>query len=133
MSPPPFSLIRSISASGKARSRPTMTPTLVLSAIFSALHRSCRLAYAVHGLLRQKVDNRLQVTALLEDPLLAIGAGALLQDHLDRPQRGTAPQVVHHVVHELQELVSQLAHRHLLLLAKVDEVAVDAVDRKSTR
>src|SRR5438445_4043969 len=80
-----------------------------------------------HGLSGQHLDDRPRVAALLQDPELAVRAGALGQDRIHVLDRLPRTQVVDHVVDELDQLDREVAHRHLGLLAEVDELAIDPV------
>src|SRR5262249_44620467 len=71
-------------------------------------------------------DNGFQITGLAKHGQLLIGARALTQHRVDVPHGLAALQLIDHIVHELQKLDGQLAHRNFRALAKVDQLAVNS-------
>src|SRR5579859_1508317 len=127
---------RSRNAGGNAYSRPHSNP------IFIELSGACsrgslarlvrsrrRLLIAIARFVNQPSDDRLQIACLPEHRKLPIGACAVLDDPVDVLKRLPAPQLVHHVVHELEQLLGEVAHRHFGALAEVDQPLFDAVPR----
>src|SRR5690348_3254850 len=75
----------------------------------------------------QQLDHGSGVAATLVGGELAVGAGPLAQDRVHVLDRLSGAQIVDHIVDELEQLERQLAHRHLGLLAEVDELALQSV------
>src|SRR5437764_725083 len=77
---------------------------------------------------KQLIDHVLQVGRAGEGGELAVGAGALLQDAEGVLDLRPTAQVVDHVADEpLDQLAQQVAGRELLLLAQVQQLAVEPV------
>ena len=72
-------------------------------------------------------NHLLQILRLLEDLELALGTATVLQHRVDVFDLAAAVEFVEHIVHELEILEHQLARRHFLFLAEVDQLAVQAV------
>src|SRR5436190_2515715 len=66
----------------------------------------------------------MEMASLLEHPELAVGARALAGDHPEILDLLARPEGIEDVVHELEELLGEVAHRHLGLLAEIDEARV---------
>src|SRR5260221_918346 len=64
------------------------------------------------------------MAGLPEHAELAIGARAVARDDAQVLDLLAGPELVDHVVDELEELLRELAHRYLGLLAEVDELRV---------
>ncbi len=79
------------------------------------------------GLFDELIDHRLEVPGPSVGGQLAVGAGPLVQDRVDVLGLGADPQLVEDIVQQLEQLRYQLANGSLLLLAEVDQPALDAV------
>src|SRR5713226_7195678 len=123
----PSSFTRTINAGGKLYSRPQRRPTfficvllpgtcrtasLVIVSIHSVRGGSAWLGHAGAGLRNQMAHHRFQVTGLLKDPQLPVGARAFFQDGVDIFDGAAAPEVIHDVIHEFQQFRDELPHRH---------------------
>src|SRR6266480_5444949 len=75
-------------------------------------------------LRRQHLHDRTRVAALLQHAKLPVGARPFGKDRVHVLDRLPRAQLVDHVVDELEQFDRQLAHRHLGLLAEVDQLAV---------
>src|SRR5437763_5735622 len=80
---------------------------------------------AVLRFLDDEVDDVAEVAALLVRGELAVGAGAALHDLAGVVDLLAGAEAVDHVVDELEQLVEELAERHLRALAEVDQLPVD--------
>src|SRR5205823_1234416 len=78
-------------------------------------------------LYAHRVDHGGELTRPLVDGDLPIGAGALFDDSSDVLAVFTRSEFVHHVVDELEPFFGEIAHRHLALLAPVDQLAGNSV------
>src|SRR5580704_9389298 len=80
------------------------------------------------GFLRHVIDHRFEVAlAFFEDLELAIGAGAGLEDRANTIDGFAAAQFIDNRIDQGEIFLDQIAQRNLLLLAEVDELAVEAV------
>src|SRR6266545_3916774 len=87
-----------------------------------------RQIQAVAGLVADVVHDLLEISARrLVDAQLSVGAGAVVQDPLDACDFLPRAELVDHVVHELEHFARELAKRNFLLLAEVDQLALDAI------
>src|SRR3984957_434241 len=83
-------------------------------------------------LLRHVVDNGVQVSVgLLEFAALPLGARAAVENCADRCHRLAAAQFIHAVINEGQILENQLALVYLCFLAKVDQLAFQAITHRA--
>jgi hypothetical protein len=62
-----------------------------------------------------------EVFVLLVNSQLAVGAGALLQDLVEVRNAMPGAQLVHHIIHEVQQFIDQHARVDLFLLAEIDQ------------
>src|SRR6476659_2215792 len=113
----PSVLTRSRNAGGKEYSRPQSRPTLM-----SDMVGSSGLFDAFARFRDDRAHDRAEVAGLAVHLELALGARALGEDVVDVLDFPPAPQVVHHVVDEREQLDGEIAHRHLGALAEVDQV-----------
>src|SRR5262245_63701991 len=79
------------------------------------------------GFLDQPLHDRSQVARFPVDLELAIRTGALDQNLAHVFEGAPAAQLVDDVVHELEQLAGEIAHRHFLALPEVDQPSVDPV------
>src|SRR5580698_1184564 len=73
--------------------------------------------------------HRFQVAGLLIDAQLALGAGAVLENRMDVFDGAPTAKIVDDVIHEFEQLESELAHGDFGLFAEIDELAFDTVAR----
>src|SRR5687767_284610 len=88
-----------------------------------------RLLNAVARLVDDRADDRAQVARLAVHAQLAIGAGAIAENRPDIFDLAPAAQLVDDVVHELEQLDGEVAHRHFLPASEVDQLAVESPAR----
>src|SRR5438132_13200788 len=79
------------------------------------------------GVGGQVVDDRVQVAGLAEYAQLAVRAAPLLEQGIHVADLLSGAELVDDIVNELDQLQCQVAHGHLLLLAEVDQAALEAV------
>src|SRR5205823_5917226 len=79
------------------------------------------------GFLARRIDDRREVARSLVDGDLPVGASALFADRADVLTVLTGAEIVDDVVDESEPLLGEVGHRHLPLLAPVDELAGNAV------
>src|SRR5579859_28305 len=70
-----------------------------------------------------------QIAGLLEDPELALGTGALVENGVHVFDGAAAAEFVDHVVDEFEQFDGEVAHGYFSLFAEVDQFAFDAVTR----
>src|SRR5256885_5632504 len=116
---------RSRNAGGKEYSRPYSSPTLTVMTVCSYLVGARRLLDALPRFLDDRLHDRAQVAGVPVHVHLALRARAVGQDLLHVLHLAPAPQIVHDIVDELDELEREIAHRHLAPLAEIDQLAID--------
>src|SRR6266566_2667498 len=79
------------------------------------------------GLRGEELDDSPRVAAVFQHAELPVGARSLRQDRVHILDRLSRAKLVDDVVHELEQLEREVAHRHLGLLAEVDQLAIDPV------
>src|SRR5215469_10269315 len=142
----PSSFTRTINAGGKLYSRPQRRPiffifafscqeAVELGSVIPSIHGgrrgSARLGHAGAGLRNQMAHDRFRVSCFAIDAELAVRAGAFLQDGVDVFDGAAASQVIHYVVHQLQQFRNQLPHVHFRFFSEVNQLAIDAVARRA--
>src|SRR3954454_6208862 len=90
-----------------------------------------RLLDALARLLDDRLDDRAQVAGVAVHVDLTLGARPVGENLLHVLHFAAAPEIVEHVVDELEEFEREIAHRHLAPLAEVDQLAVDAPPRSA--
>src|SRR5437773_10358672 len=123
----PTSLTRSMNAGGNAYSRPHNRPTFI--ARVSDVVRARRLVDAGARFGDDRLDDGTEIPFLFVNAQLPIGAGAVGENRPHVRHLAPAPQLVDHIVDELEELECEIAHRHFGAAAEVDQLAIDAVPR----
>src|SRR5580700_1502869 len=93
--------------------------------------RGSLLNHASAGFFHQMFDDGPQVVGFLIDAELAFGTGALVQDGVNVFDGAATPKVVDYIVHKLEQFGRQLAHRYFGFLAEVDQLAFDAIARRT--
>src|SRR6267142_3406089 len=89
------------------------------------------LRNAHERLVRDLVDDRVEVAALRVRRDLTVGARALARDRLEIADLAPRSQRIDDVIDELQELDRELAHRDLLGLAEVDQLCIHAAAHRA--
>src|SRR6476646_404653 len=132
----PSSLTAWMNAGGNENSRPHSSPTTSGSVDdFERAFAMTSPSHSTHGPLRPHsrrqrlvhhvLHDSLEIAGLPVDAELAVGAGAVLEDRVHVVDVLPAPQRVHHVVDERQQLEREIEPRHFGLLAEVDQAAVE--------
>src|SRR5437588_379879 len=83
------------------------------------------------GLEHHVIDHTFQVSRLLEDAQLSIGAGAVLQHAVNVSDFFPAIELVHNVVDELKVFKDKIALGDLAFFSEVDQFSADAVTRRA--
>src|SRR5947208_16418705 len=121
----PASLTLSMNAGGNEYSRPQSRPTFF--AVPSDVVGARRLVDAGARFGDDRLDDGTEITFLGVDAQLPVGAGALRQNRADVVDFAPASQLVDDVVHELEQLDREIAHRRFGAASEVDQLAVAAV------
>ena len=98
-----------------------------------ALH-SVRPRGPLHALARlfdERPHDRAKVACLAIHRHLPLRARAVVQDLMHVAHFPPASQVVHHIVHEREQLESELAHRDFLPIPEVDQLAFEPPARRA--
>src|SRR5687768_13148546 len=96
------------------------------SAAVPRLHSS--IDHSFFRFSHERIHDRLEITGLAEHTQLAVGAGAVLQDAVGVLDLAAAAELIDDIGNEpLEQLQDQIAGRTLVLLAEIDQLAVESV------